>query len=251
MFDANAKVGHWPYRPVKDLDAQLGVMDTLEIGRAVVSSLDAVFYLNPQEGNENLLRATEAHRDRLLCFAVLRPNIAGWEDDLETCLRAYEMKGVVLYPNYHRFSLLDARLAPLMEQAAASGFPVCVQMGLEDVRRQFDRAIVENVPLDDLMAFVAAYPQTRVVGLGLKFGELEQMPAPLPQNFWFDTSNYEQMGDLEHAVPKFGADRMLFGTNTPVYNMHANVMKLNWADIPDTARQAIAAENLERMLGLR
>ena len=250
MFDFNAKLGHWPYRPVGGLDALLKAMAAYGVGCAAVSSLDAVHFFNPQDGNERLAQAVGPYLDRLVPFAVLRPNFTGWEADLDRCLGEYGMKGVVLYPNYHGYQLDDPALGRLMTEAARQGFPVCVQTGLEDLRRQFRPYKVDAVPADAIGAFARAYPEAVVVALGLKINEPERAGEPLPDNFYFDTSNYETMGELERAVDKFGAEKILFGSGFPLFNPRANVDKVRLAAIDEAARAAIAAENGRGILGI-
>ena len=256
MFDANMKAGHWPFRPAPDLEGLLDAMDAHGIARAVVSSLNAVFYLNPQDGNEEVAAWSAAHGGRLVPFAVMNPRFACWADDLDRCLGEFGMKGVVLYPNYHRFDLDSPALTPLMERAARDGFPVCVQAGLEDPRRQFDREIVFDVPHGAIGQFARTYPGVTVVALGLKCGQPEGIAASgddgvLPPNFFFDLSNYEGMGELEAAVERLDTSRMLFGTNAPLFNTMANVEKLRRAAIPEDLREAIGRGNLERILHSR
>ncbi len=243
MIDFNVKLGHWPYRPVKGLDAILSAMDANGVERAVVSSLDAVFYLNPQDGNGALFDAIRPYRDRFTPFAVLKPQFCGWQDDLARCVEEYGMAGFVLYPNYHGFALDDARLAVLMDAATERRLPVCVQAGLEDPRRQYDRGIVPDVPAADIGAFAREYADTAVVALGLKQGQPAVAGDPLPGNLYFDTSNYEKMGDLEDAVATYGAQRILLGSNVPLFNGLANIEKLRRAELTDADREAIAWGN--------
>ncbi len=250
MFDFNAKLGHWPYRPVKGLYDLLTTMDQLGVEHAAVSSLSAVHYLNPQDGNAELAKLTAPHRDRLLPFAVLRPNFTGWLDDLRACLDEFRMSGAMLYPNYHEFRLSDPALARLMEEAQRLRFPVCVQAGLEDVRRQFRPNKIEEVPAAEIGEFARAYPRVSVVALGLKFGQAQQAGEPLPGNFRFDTSNYESMGELEFAVEHFGAERVLLGSNFPLFNARANVDKLRCAAITEEAKQAIGEGNARAILNV-
>lgn len=250
MFDVNARLGHWPYRPVKGLDELLWRMDEYGIERAAVGSLNAVFYLNPQDGNEELAREIEGHRDRLAPMAVLRPNFAGWQDDFRRCADEYGVKGVVLLPNYHRFALDDPAVDELAGLAEERGLPVCVQAGLEDVRRQFDREIIADVAPEAIGGLARRKPGLNVLALGLKCGQPERMAEPLPGNLYFDTSNYEKMREMEEAVARFGADRILFGTNFPLFNIRANVDKLRLAPIDELARRAIARDNAQRLLGL-
>ncbi len=246
MFDINVKIGQWPYRPVATLEDILRNMDAYGIERAAVSSLNAVHYFNPNDGNEELHRAVDKHRDRLIPLAVVRPNLAGWDDDLRHCLDAYGMRGAVLYPNYHRFSLDDAEnpeVLTMVDFCLAQNAVVFVQIGLEDPRRQFRRLIVEDTPVEAVGVFAGRHPDLPVVALGLKYDQAEQIHAPWPKNLRFDTSSYERLGELEHAVNTFGEDRVLFGTNAPLLHPRANVDKLQCADLNVTQREAIAFRN--------
>jgi len=247
VFDFNAKLGHWPYRPVKGLADLLKAMDHYGIERAAVSSLSAVHYLNPQDGNDELVKLIEPHRDRLIPFAVLRPNFTGWEDDLRRCFDKLGAKGVVVYPNYHGFELLDPKLLRLMAEASSRRFPVCVQTCLEDIRRQFRENKVQDVSPAVVGDFARAYPDVSIVALGLKFGQPQQMGEPLPANLFFDTSNYESTGEIEFAVEHFGPGKILFGTNYPLFNSLANINKLRFAAISAEARTMISQSNAERL----
>lgn len=249
MFDFNAKLGHWPYRPVRGLHDLLREMDALGIEQAAVSSLSAVHYLNPHDGNRELVSLIASHRDRLIPFAVLRPGFSGVLDDFRACCDEFGMRAVVLYSNYHEFDLATPELEPLMAAAQERGLPVCVQAGLEDPRRQFRPCRVAEVPAAAIGDFARRWPAVAIIALGLKFRQPEQAGIPLPANFHFDTSNYETLGDLEQALQSIPLDRILLGTNYPLFTSRANIEKLRQADIPEKAREAIAEGNARRLFG--
>ncbi|HOD50553.1 MAG TPA: amidohydrolase family protein [Candidatus Hydrogenedentes bacterium] len=250
MIDFNAKLGHFPYRPVEGIEALLRAMDRYGVERAVVSSLNAVFYLNPHEGNIELASAIATHCDRFIHAAVLRPDFTGWHDDLRRCAGDCGARCVVLYPQYHRYDLLSEATGELVELARELGVLVCVQCWLEDPRRQFNREIIQPVAPAVMKAFVEAHPRTDIIAFGLRFGEPEMLGEPLPRNFYFDISNYENMRDLELAMERFPKERLLFGTNFPLYNYVANVEKLARGNIDAGQREAIASGNAKRLLGI-
>ncbi len=252
MFDCNAKLGHWPYRPVTGLDTLLDAMDRFGVEKALVSSLNAVHYLNPHDGNRELLEIVDDHRDRLLPAAVIRPDFTGWLEDLQWCVLEQGVRAVVLYPNYHGYELTDPGLAPLMSFAAENGVPVAVQAGLEDPRRQYRDNKVFEVPPAATGGLARTYPETTVVAFGLKWTqpELAEDSHGLPPNFYFDTSNYERLGELEFAVDRFGPEKILLGSNFPLFNPRANIDKLRCAQISDAARDAIASRNARRVFGI-
>ncbi len=251
MIDFNAKLGHFPYRPVECLEELLRAMDRHSVEMALVSSLQAVFYLNPQDGNDELAAALAPHRDRFLLSAVLRPNFTGWQDDLLRCAEDYGARAVLLYPQYHRYELLSPETGELVAFAHELGLPVCVQCCLEDPRLQFYREIIPPVAPDTMAAFVKAWPRVTIVALGLRFGEPDMLGDPLPRNCCFDISNYENMRDLELAMERFPQDRLLFGTNFPLYNYVANVEKLARGHLTEAQRSAIARGNAKRLMGIQ
>lgn len=247
MIDFTAKLGHWPFRPVAGLPSLLEAMDQHEIEHAVVSSLEAVFYLNPQDGNARLMEAIAPHRARLTPFAVIRPNFTGWEDDLRRNADAFGVKGVVLLPNCHHYGLDDPRLAELAEWAAAAGMPVCIQTCMEDVRRQYFHVVPDVAP-EAVEQFARTYSEVQVVALGLKVQPASRLSTPLPDNLLIDISNYETMNGLEDAVEHFGANRLLFGTHFPLFNVRANIDKLRCADLPPEVRALVSHGNAARLL---
>ncbi len=250
MIDFNAKLGHWPYRPVQDADGLLRAMDMLGIERAAVSSLSAVHYFNPHDGNGELARVIAPHRDRFVFMAVLKPGFAGAVDDLRRCYGEYDMRGLVLHPQYHRYALDAPELEPLMEFMASLGLPVCVQAAMEDVRRQYDREIVPDLPPQAIGDFMRRWPGVNVVALGLKWGQPELLGQPWPDNGYFDTSNIEALFAIERLVDTHGADRILFGTHAPLFSPHANVAKLRAAEVTLEARETISRRTARRLLRL-
>jgi predicted TIM-barrel fold metal-dependent hydrolase len=139
-------------------------------------------------------------------------------------------------------------MASLMAEAERLRLPVCVQAGLEDLRRQFRPYKIEEPAPMAIGDFARAYPYVTVIALGLKFGQPELMGEPLPDNLYFDTSNYESMGELETAVKRFGGHKILFGSNFPLFNLLANVDKVRKADLAESDRHAIAIANAQRIL---
>jgi len=93
IIDINAYIGHWPFRQLRynTSEGLLKLMDENGIDRAMVSSINAIFYRNSHAGNKELSEWTKTHRDRFLPFATLNPRYAGWKDDLKQCHEEYGM----------------------------------------------------------------------------------------------------------------------------------------------------------------
>src|SRR6185295_14432470 len=109
IIDVNACLGHYPFRSLRfnRAETMLGLMDRNGIGRAVVSSLHAVFYRDAHRGNEELREETKGHGSRLIPVATVNPKYVGWERDLAEAVERWRMKAVTLVPEHYGYTLAD------------------------------------------------------------------------------------------------------------------------------------------------
>ncbi len=71
-------------------------------------------------------------------------------------------------------------------------------------------------------------------------------------NLWVDTSSARSMlpGLVEWAVKEIGADRLLFGSDTPLYHVALQRVRIEAAEITDEAKRMILCENAARFFNL-
>ena len=71
-------------------------------------------------------------------------------------------------------------------------------------------------------------------------------------NLYVDTSSARSMlsGVIEWAVDQIGPDRILFGSDTPLYWAGAQKGRIETAEISDPAKAAILYDNAAALLGL-
>jgi hypothetical protein len=69
-------------------------------------------------------------------------------------------------------------------------------------------------------------------------------------NVYVDTSSANSInsGLIEWAVSQVGAERILFGTDTPLYFVAAQKARIEYAEIDAEAKQAILFDNAARLL---
>ncbi len=149
ILDVNAYLGHYASRQLRHNTASslLALMDSKKIDRAVVASASTITYRNAQAGNEEVAAEVKPHRDRLIPFAVINPAYAGWQDDLKTCHEELGMKGLRLYPKWHRYSLTGDRCLELVHAATERGLIVSIPIRVEDNRQRSWLVDVPDVPL--------------------------------------------------------------------------------------------------------
>jgi predicted TIM-barrel fold metal-dependent hydrolase len=73
--------------------------------------------------------------------------------------------------------------------------------------------------------------------------------ASLHGNVFADTSSARSITPnlIEWAVRQIGVDRVLFGTDTPLYTTAMQRARIDHADLPDAQKRAILHENAERL----
>ena len=71
-------------------------------------------------------------------------------------------------------------------------------------------------------------------------------------NVYADTSSSRSIvpGLIEWAVREVGAERILYGTDSPLYFAPMQRARIDQAEMPDEAKRVILRGNAERLLGL-
>ena len=255
MIDANAYIGKWPFRQLRYTThiALLDKMDALGIEKAVVSSLENVFYKDQLAGNRHLHSEVHHHADRLLPAFTINPMFPGWEEDLAICVREFGMRVMRLHPNYHQFALDSAEGAAVLEAARVHNFVVILTTGLEDTRHHHPLVKVPDVPSAQVAAAVSAFPDVRFLVAAEKFTGINAVwsESTHTENLHFEISRVQgPVGDIEKLCGTLGADRVFLGTNLPLHVPEAATLAIAHANITADARRMIEQENAARLFGL-
>jgi len=79
-------------------------------------------------------------------------------------------------------------------------------------------------------------------------------PIPPPRNgkLWVDTSSARSILPklIEWAVKEIGAERLLFGSDTPLYHVAMQRTRIEAAEIPDDAKRLILRDNAVKFFRL-
>jgi predicted TIM-barrel fold metal-dependent hydrolase len=228
-------------------------MDRFGISRAAVSSAAAITYRNPQPGNEEVAAEVEAHRSRLLPFAVLSPAYAGWEDDLKICHEQFGMRGLRLYPHWHNYQLSDSRCRALVDAAAELGMVTCIPVRVEDRRQQGWLVDIPDVEPDEIAVLIRACPKVRFIiqnAGGISGSVLGRRNNGLPRNYAVDIGRLsaEFSNEIGQMLTVLGEDRVLFGTGMPFHYPGPAIVKLEILRVPDSVKERIRSRNAEAWL---
>ncbi|MHB1038320.1 MAG: amidohydrolase family protein [Pirellulales bacterium] len=256
ILDVNAYLGHFAFRQLRHNTAAslLGLMDAKKIDKAVVSSISAVTYRNPQSGNEEVAAEVKGRRDRLIPFAVINPFYAGWQDDLKICRDEFGMAGLRLYPKWHNYKLSDGCCLDLVGAATERGMIVSIPIRVEDSRERSWLVNVPDVPLEEVVQLVKACPKARFIlvnGLGYAKSPLGQDKS-LPPNWAIEISRLSALleNEIGQLLASLGPDRLMFGTGMPLNYPDPALLKLEVLDAPEPVKEKIRWQNAAGWLGV-
>lgn len=251
LIDVNTYIGHWPFRQLRDNTAAglLKRMDRAGIDRAVVGSIDAVFYKDVLPANEALAKATRRHRDRLLPAATLNPLYPGWREDLRRCAEDWDLKALRLYPQYHGYRLGDIEALRLIDAAAELGWVVQVPMRLVDRRQRHPQDWAADLSGAALVEAVALRPWVKWMFLDAL--GLDGRAFPKEASYLVEVSRMTAVlqRNIQGLIAAAGIEHLAFGSGLPFKVAEPTLLKLEVLDISQRLRERIAWRNAAKMLG--
>lgn len=251
MIDANVTIGHYPFRklPIDGSDPAV-VKELLQrsgITQACAGSLNAIFYGDPDQGNDELLPAL-VDDDFYLPVGVINPSLQSWHASLTRCIEQYGCRIVRLYPSYHSYRLTDPAVEDFLAAAAEMGVLVAVVQRLEDERMHHPLMKVPANNLHDVMGTAQRYDRPMLL-LSAFLAEIRQL-APHAHHLCFDIAMAETMDTLGTLTQTVDPARIVLGSHTPLLYTEAAVGKLAQWQTDEATRAQVAQDNLARLLGL-
>jgi hypothetical protein len=207
--------------------------------------------MHPRDGdmgvaNNEIAAVVRDHTDRLIAIARIDP----WDGDdaitqLTTAVTDGGAKGVFLHPDEESFQINDTRWRPIAERAAELGVPVLVATGYPCRSEAGQvRSFAEWCP--GIPVIMTNGGQLNISGLGQVDAELA---LALP-NIHIFTSGVYRDDFLERAVRTFGAERVLFASYAPQFNVGYEVRRVHQVHISDEERALLLAGNAQRLFGI-
>jgi predicted TIM-barrel fold metal-dependent hydrolase len=246
IIDCSVGFGAWPFaRFAEDTPASLDrLLDGAGIGRALVSSAEAILYEEPEECNRALERKL-ARYPRLVPVPVASPRVKS----ASGIVAKPDIKAVKLIPSYHCYSLGEERALALCAKIAERRIPVLVQMRVEDERSHYELLKVPGVPVEDIVGLAGKLPGLTIVALCPYYAEAGRLAA-LP-NVYVDIAFVENLDTLGRLCAKVPAAKVLFGSHAPWLYPQAAAAKLALGSIGKAERTAIGSGNAARLFRVK
>jgi predicted TIM-barrel fold metal-dependent hydrolase len=218
------------------------------IRQTVVSPLEALlprFGGNPVAGNIDAAKVV-AETDGLLQWVVIDPLKPDTYKQADEMLKLPKCVGIKLHPEEHGYPI--AEHGDALFSFAAKHKTVVLGHSSE-----------QNSLASDYVRFANVYPEMKLIiahlGCGWD-GDLTHQVRAIHQNkhgnLFTDTSSARSITPLliEWAVREVGAERILFGTDTPLYFTAMQRARIDQADLGDHDKRLILRDNAVKLLGL-
>ena len=155
------------------------------------------------------------------------------------------LKGIKMHPDSQRFPIDDPRLYPVYD-AVQGKIPVMLHMG--DPRYNYSHPV-------RLRHVMKTFPQLQVIAA--HFGGYQMFDIAKEQlhdmNCVFDISSammFMEPGEAERYINIYGAERMAYGTDYPLWDPVTEVQRFQQLKLTDRQFEQIAHKTAERFLGL-
>lgn len=203
-------------------------LDTHHVSRAVLIA-------SVPGDEESVAAAVRRHPARVIGFSMVNPLAEDAPARARRAIEQLHVRGVCLFPAMHRYSLLDPRVAAVVDQVAARpGCAVFVHCGVLSVgaRRKLglpSRFEARHGQPLDVQALAATWPGTPflIPHFGAGFFREALMAAAMSPNVYLDTSSSNAwmaytpgltLRDVfRQAASVAGAHRLLFGTDSSFF----------------------------------
>jgi len=213
----------------------------------VVSPLKAFFPEpgDPITANREAIRLLKRGKKNFLLWVVVDPNRPETFRQAESLLKEDICVGIKIHPLLHNYPISKAG-GQIFEFAARHSSVVQSHSGQK------------NYLPDDFVVFANSFPEVKIIISHLGCSDSAELMLQMDaikksknHNLFTDTSSFRSIfpGLIELAVQNIGAEKILYGTDTPLYFAACQRTRIDYADISDDEKIMILKENAFRIFG--
>ncbi len=200
---------------------------------------------DPVAGNEEAARVVPEN-EGLMQWVVIDPRVPRTFEQAGEMLSSPYCCGIKIHPEEHLYRIAEHGRT-VFEFAAAHGAVISSHSG------------EPNSSPEDFIPFADEFPGVKLILAHLGYGhdgypghQVRAIQASKHGNVFTDTSSGQSMvsGLIEWAVGEVGAERILYGSDSPLYFAPVQRARIDLAEITDAEKRLILYENAERLLGL-
>jgi len=245
IIDAHAHLGPWEafYIPTPDVAAMVAMNDRLGItltGLASNLAIDSDY----ARGNELTAQAVRAFPNNLFGYVVPHPRYRqGVLAELRRGFDELGLRAIKLHPAVHNYSVLEPACEDIWRFAEERQAVVLVHTWEGDERCR-PKAFGQIAEAHPTVRFLLGHSG------GGPIGRREAVEvAKAHSNLYLDICSSRLMSaDVEYLVGEVGAERVLFGSDSPWIDPRFTLGKVAYANLADEQLRLILGENMARLL---
>jgi predicted TIM-barrel fold metal-dependent hydrolase len=196
--------------------------------------------------NEFIAQEVAQSRGRMTGLGTVHPDSRNLEGDIDHLIEL-GLKGVKLHADIQAIAADDLRCMKIYEICQKKGLPMLLHTG--DHRFNYSNpARIARV--------LEAFPELTVIGAhlgGWSVWEEAEHDLPRYANFYVDCSSSMYALSAEKTceiIRAYGADRVLYGTDFPMWPMETELERFYALDLTEEEREMILHRNAERLFGI-
>ena len=179
-------------------------------------------------------------------FGTMHPDSDDMVRDIEEIL-SLGLKGIKLHPDIQNFKIDDFRMLKIYELCEKNSLPVLMHTG----DKRYD-----NSNPNRLVPILETYTDLIVIGGhfgGYSVWDDAEKYLTGYDNFYVDTSSSMWVISPERAkelIYAYGVDKVLFGTDYPLWTPQAELDRFMAIDLPEDERKKILWDNAAKLLNI-
>ncbi|MCC7351301.1 MAG: amidohydrolase family protein [Phycisphaerales bacterium] len=253
FFDARCKVGlNVKQAPGKNspwsVQELLGDMDQCGVHEALV--LDCLSAeASPKDGNPRILKQLEGH-PRVHPVWVGLP--AGTDETPDPAgmlrqMRQHKVAALYLLPNQYRYTLDDWCVDDLLEPMNEAGVPVFIsydEVGPSSYG-------TDQTHWDSVVELCRRWPKLPVIVSEYRIRRTQRIlykAFDACPNLKLEVSAYWLHRGIEYITRRWGAQRLIFGSNWPTHGIGLTLPTVACAEIDEQDKRRIAGDNLRELI---
>lgn len=192
--------------------------------------------------------AASVNSENIISFGSVFPESPDVLEELER-IKAMGLKGVKLHPDYQGFSVDDPKMKAIYKKISSLGLITVFHAG-NDYGFEPPFGNTPDKMIKALRWFSSPVIAAHWGGVNCNEGVLKYLCGT---DIYFDTSfGYSMMPKYyaQKILDKHGADKMLFGTDTPWHTPSMELRLLNSLDMSEEDREKIFYKNAQKLLGI-
>ncbi len=197
--------------------------------------------------NEFIAREVANANGKMLGLGTLHPDSEDIKGDIAH-LKELGLKGVKLHPDIQAFKLDDYRCLKIYELMEKEGLVLLLHTG--DSRYDYSNP-------NRLIPILETYTNLLVIGAhfgGYSIWDEAMKVLPKHDNFYVDCSSsfpfIKDKGKALELIKAYGEDRVLFGTDYPMWSPKEELDYFLSLDLTDTAKEKILSQNAKKLFGI-